>query len=126
MKIRIQLIKARPHFYMIRDKPNLGLGIVDCSLYTCRIDLKVVNHNKRMDILAYTPVQFNSLETLAKIFVIPATQNQFIQENVFNNAPVRRIAIAMNTTLHFWNLTLKILSGINKLISDNFGRLKRG
>ena len=50
-----------------------------------------------MDMLAYTPVEFNYLETLAKIFFIPARQNQFIQENVFNNAPVRRIAIAMNT-----------------------------
>ena len=46
--------------------------------------------------LAYTPVEFNYLETLAKTFIIPARQNQFIQENIFNNAPVRRIAIAMN------------------------------
>ena len=51
--------------------------------------------------LAYTPVGFNYLETLAKTFVIPARQNQFIQENIFNNAPVRRIAIAMNTNSAF-------------------------
>ena len=51
--------------------------------------------------LAYTPVEFNYLETLAKTFIIPARQNQFIQENVFNNAPVRRIAIAMNTNSAF-------------------------
>ena len=50
---------------------------------------------------AYTPVQFNYLETLAKSFIIPARQNQFIQENIFNNAPVRRIAIAMNTNSAF-------------------------
>ena len=37
------------------------------------------------------------METLAKTFLIPARQNQFIQENIFNNAPVRRIAFAMNT-----------------------------
>ena len=49
-----------------------------------------------MDMLAYTPVQFNSLETLAKTFIFPARQNQFIQENIFNKAPVRRIAITMN------------------------------
>ena len=30
------------------------------------------------------------------IFIIPAIQNQFIQENVCNHAPVRRIAFAMN------------------------------
>ena len=38
---------------------------------------------------------------MAKTFIIPARQNQFIQENIFNNAPVRRIAIAMNTNSAF-------------------------
>ena len=47
------------------------------------------------------PVEFNYLETLAKTFILPARQNQFIQENIFNNAPVRRIAIAMNTNSAF-------------------------
>ena len=41
------------------------------------------------------------METLAKTFIIPARQNQFFQENIFNNAPVRRIAIAMNTNSAF-------------------------
>ena len=50
-----------------------------------------------MDMLAYTPVEFNYLEILAKTFIIPARQNQFFEENIFNNAPVRRIATAMNT-----------------------------
>ena len=54
-----------------------------------------------MDMLAYTPVEFNYLETLAKTFIFRARQNQFIQENIFNNAPVRRIAIAMNTNSAF-------------------------
>ena len=54
-----------------------------------------------MDMLAYTPVEFNYLETLAKTFIIPARQNQFIPEKIFLNAPVRRIAIAMNTNSAF-------------------------
>ena len=41
------------------------------------------------------------METLAKTFIIPARQNQFIQENIFNNALVRRIAIATNTNSAF-------------------------
>ena len=41
------------------------------------------------------------METLAKTFIIPARQNQFIQENIFNNAPIRRVAIAMNTNSSF-------------------------
>ena len=51
--------------------------------------------------LAYAPVEYNYLETLAKTFIIPARQNEFIQENIFNNAPIRRIAIAMNTNSAF-------------------------
>ena len=101
MKIRLRLIRARPNFYMISDNPTVSLGIVDCSLYTRRIALKDDYHKKGMDMLAYTPVEFNYLETFAKTFIIPARQNQFIQENIFNNAPVRRIAIAMNSNSAF-------------------------
>ena len=101
IKVRPRLIRARPNFYMISDNPNVILGIVDCSLYTRRIALKDDYHKKRMDMLAYTAVEFTYLETLAKTFIIPARQNQFIQENVFNKAPVRRIAIAMNTNSAF-------------------------
>ena len=45
----------------------------------------------------YTIVEFYYLETLAKTFIIPASQKQSLQESIFNNAPVRRIAISMNT-----------------------------
>ena len=101
MKIRLRLMRARPIFYIISDNPNVSLGNVDCSLYTRRIALKDIYHKKPMDMPAETPVEFNYLETLAKIFIIPARQNQFIQENIFNNAPVRRIALAMSTNSAF-------------------------
>ena len=101
MKVRLRLMRARPNFYMISDNPNVSLGIVGCSLYTRRIALKVDYHKKRMDMLAYTRVELNYLETLAETFIIPVRQNQFIQENIFNNAPVCRIAIAMNTNSAF-------------------------
>ena len=54
-----------------------------------------------MEILAYVPVAYIFLETLAKTFIILARQNQFIQENIFNNAPIRRVAIARNTISFF-------------------------
>ena len=101
MNVRLRLIRARPNFYMISDNPNVSLGTVDCSLYTRRIALKDDYHKKRMDMLAYTPIEFNYLETLAKTFIILARRKQFLQENIFNNAPVRRIAIAMNTKSAF-------------------------
>ena len=83
MKIRLRLVRARPNFYMISDNPNVSLGNVDCSLYTRRIALKDEYHKKRLDILAYAPVEDNDLETLARTFIIPARQNQFNQEKHF-------------------------------------------
>ena len=101
LKVRIRLIRARPNFYMINENPNVSLGIVDCSLYTRRVLLKEDYHKKRMSQLAYAPVEYNYMETMAKTFIIPARQNPFFQENMFNNAPIRRIAIAMNSNSAF-------------------------
>ena len=101
MKVKLRLIRARPNFYMISDNPNVSPRIVDCSLYTRRIALKDDYHKKRMDMIAYTPVEFNYLESLAKTFIIPARQNQFLQKSIINKAPVRRIAIAMITNSAF-------------------------
>ena len=101
LKIRLRLIRATPKFYMISDNPNVSVGIVDCEFYTPRIALKDDYHKKRMDMLAYTPVEFNCSETLAKTFIIPARKNQFILENIFNKAPFRRIAFARNTNSAF-------------------------
>ena len=97
MKVRMALNRALPNFYMISENPNVSLGIVDCSLYTRRVMLKEDYHKKRMSQLDYAPVEYNYMEALAKTFIIPARQNQFIEENIFNNAPIRRIAIAMNS-----------------------------
>ena len=101
MKVRPRLIRARSNFYMISDNPIVSLGVVDCSLYTRRNALKDDYHKTRMDMLAYAPVEYNYLETLAKTFIISARQNQFLQENIFNKAPIRRVAIAMNTSSAF-------------------------
>ena len=101
MKNRLLLIRARLIFYMISGYPNVSLGLVDFSIYTRRIAFKDDYHKKRKDMLAYAPVKNNYLETLTRTFIIPARQNQFIRENIFNNAPTRRVAIAMNTNSAF-------------------------
>ena len=55
-----------------------------------------------MDMLAYTPVEYNYLETLAKNFIIPVRQKQFIKKkNKFTIAPVCRIPIAKNKIFAF-------------------------
>ena len=119
MRTWLRLIRARHIFCMISDNPNVSLAIVDCSVYTRRIALKEDFQKKRIEMFAYTPVEFNYLETLAKTFINPARQNQFIQENNFNNAPVRRIATAMNTNSAFTRCYTENPSGINILISNS-------
>ena len=101
LMLRRRLIRGWTNFYTISDNPNVRFGFVEYSLYTGRIGPKDDYHKKRVDMLAYTPVEFNYFETLAKTFIIPARQNQSFQENNFNNAPVRRIAFAMNTNSAF-------------------------
>ena len=101
LRIRLRLIRARPNFYMISDNHDISLGSVNCSLETCRMALKGDYHRKRMDLLALTCVEFNYLDTLARIFIIPARQNRFIREKVFNNAPICWIATGSNTNSPF-------------------------
>ena len=37
------------------------------------------------------------METIARTFIIPFCQNQFIKKSIFINSPIRRIAVAKNT-----------------------------
>ena len=96
-KFRIKLNRARPNFYMLSDNPNVNLKIVDCSLFTRRILVAEPNHQYLQWNLERETAHSDYMETLARTCINPSHQNQFIQENVFNNAPIRRIAVAMNT-----------------------------
>ena len=78
LKTRLQLIRARPTFYMFSINPNVSLGIVGCSLHIRRVAIKHDYHTENVEMFTYTPVEFNCVETLAKPFIIPARQNQFI------------------------------------------------
>ena len=100
-KVRLKLIRARPNFFMISYNPHVHLKVFDCSLFTRRV---VVNEVYRQTIkyqLTHQPACYKFMETISRTFIIPSGQNQFVQENVFNNAPIRIIAIAMNTNSSF-------------------------
>ena len=101
MKVRLCLIRAQPKFFMINDNFNDSVGIVDCPLSTRRTAFKVDYHKNSTDMLAYTPVEYNYLDTLAKNFIIAARQNQLTQEYNFNDAPDYRIAIALRKNSAF-------------------------
>ena len=82
---------------MLSDNSNVSLKIVDCSLFTRIILVAEPNHQFLQWNLEREHVHYNYMKTIARTFIIPSRQNQFIQENVFNNAPIIRIAVAMNT-----------------------------
>ena len=95
-KVRIELIGARPNFYMLSENSNVSLKIDDCSLFTRRMLVAEPNHQYLQWNLEREPAHYNNMETIARTFIIPSRQNQFIQENVSNNAPIRKIAVALN------------------------------
>ena len=85
-------------FKEVNDNPKVSLRIADYSPHTRRIDLKDDYHKDRMDMLALTLQELVFLEILAKTSTIPARHSQIIEENTFNIAAVRGIAIAVNST----------------------------
>ena len=95
---------AGPHFPKF-PYDIVRIHTIDCSLFTRRVVDKEVYHQTSKYQLTHQPACYNFMETIAGTIIIPSGQNQFIQENVFSNAPIRRVAIAMNTnsafTVHF-------------------------
>ena len=79
-KVRNKLIRARPNFYMLSDNPNASLKIADCSLFTRRILVAEPIHQYLQWNSEREPAQYNYMETIARTFIVPSRQNQFIQK----------------------------------------------
>ena len=82
---------------MLSDIPNVSLKIVDCSLFSRRTLVAEHSHHYLQWNLERDFANYNYMEIIARTFIIPSRQNEFIQENVFNHARNRRIAVSMNT-----------------------------
>ena len=65
-------------------------------MFTRRILGAEPNHLFLQWNLEREPAQYNYIETIARTFILPSRQYQFIQENIFNNAPIRRVAVEMS------------------------------
>ena len=68
---------------------------VDCSLFSRRVLVAEPNHKYLQCNLEREPAQHNYMETIARTFIIPSRQNQFIQEFNFKNASIGILAVAM-------------------------------
>ena len=105
MKIRLRLLKARPKIYVISDNRNVSLRIVGCSFL--RIALKDDHHKKRTDMLAYTRIKYNYLETVAMAFNISARDRDSSSKKMLQ---LVRLLLQCMQTLHSVDYRLKIHS----------------
>ena len=97
----LKLIRARPKLHVISYNLQVSLKVLDCSLFTTSDFVNQVYHQTIKYQLTHQPACYNFIETIARSFLIPSGPNQFIQENAFNNAPIRRITTAMKTNSAF-------------------------
>ena len=100
-KVILKLFRAGPNFYLTPYNPHVSLKVLDCSLFTRRVVVNEVYHQTIKYQLTHQTACYNVMKTIARTLIIPTGQNQFVQENIFNNAPIRRVAIAMNTNSAF-------------------------
>ena len=82
---------------MISYNRDVTVKVLDFSLFTRRVVVNEVYHQNIKYKLPHKLACYNFVEKIARTFNISSGQNQFIQETVFNKAPIRRVAIAINT-----------------------------
>ena len=119
MKLRIWLFRARLSFCMISDNPNVSLGIVDISLYTCRIALKN-DYHKKMDMLANTLAEFKYLETKEKTIVVPAGKNNSFSKRLQTMQHFVVLLLQWIQTLHSLHHKLKVQFDVCISISNKW------
>ena len=117
MKIGIRLFKARPNFYLISDTPASGLELLIAHFtLVVLISRLIITGNERTCLLTLL-WSTTILETLAKTFIIPVRQNQFLLENIM----LQFVGLQLQwiQTLHSLDFILKIHCGLNNSIWDN-------
>ena len=86
---------------MISDLDNVQARIIEASIFTRQVAVEESYFRKIKSTLAVEPARYNYFEQVPKTYIIPRGQNQFIQENVFNNGPIRSFGIVMNENSAF-------------------------
>lgn len=125
VKVRVKFTRSRSNFYFITDQPQYKLKFNHASLFTRNVTATDDELNRVMKQLEKEPARYNFFECDAKSWIIPTGQNRIVLENVFNNAPIRRLAIAMGT-----NAAIAGESRLNPFHYQKFGlreiRISRG
>ena len=116
MKNSLGFVRAGPSFHIISDNPNVNLGML--ILHLTLVVWLSKYHKERMDMFAYTPVEFNYSETPARTIMIPLDKTSSSKETFSTVLKIVALQLRSKQTLSSLDCTLKINSGINKMISD--------
>ena len=102
VNVRLRLVRSRPIFYLISQQNKNFIGkILEATLFVRQVAVEDRIYKDLHNTLQLRAARYNFSEILAKSFIIPSGQNQYIHENIFDNAPIRRLAIAMNVNTAF-------------------------
>lgn len=101
--VRINLVKSGSNFVLLttQENKNFRVKFQRASLHARLMTVTDAVDRGISNALSKAPARYVFPEQRTKTFIIPPNQNQFIRENVFNNEPIRRIVLAMNTNEAF-------------------------
>ena len=94
--IQLKLFRTRPEFVLVSDEatPSYKLTIVDAVFKACKVKVDpaiMLNHTKT---IANQPARYNFIKTDVKMSTIPTGSNEFIWDNMWNNARPSKVYVA--------------------------------
>lgn len=120
VKVNVRLSRSDTNFVVIRDEDhptNVYPVITDIKLFVRKVAVHESTIRHIEATLSKDVATYNFSEVLPKYFSIASGLNQFKVENIFNNAPIRRLVLAMNTSAAFRGSNL----GTNPFHYQKFG-----
>ena len=101
--LRIRLVRSHNDFVLISEgaAKHYTIKMRDANLYVRKMAVSEHAISSIEGVLLKTPAMYKYTEVIPKSFIIPNGQNSWKHEDVFMREPIRRIAIAMNTSAAF-------------------------
>ena len=94
--VQLRLFRTRPEFVLVSDEstPSYKLTIVDAVFKACKVKVDpaiVVNHAST---IVNQPARYNYIKTDVKMNTVPSGSNEFIWDNMWNNARPSKVYVA--------------------------------
>ena len=107
VNLRIKMVRAPTEFAVV-VLPAAGVGthryqirFDEASLFVHKVEVAGEEYARLERSLSARPAFYEFLEVIPKTYLIPIGNNQMIEEDIFNAAPIRRLVVAMNLSEDF-------------------------